>query len=115
ESVADAIDNKNIRKPTQLRDSEFIKHLNNFMSMNSADHNNSTLLLEKRFNIAITNIGALAGGINSTIYSIATYCISRDHKPSGIYNGFTGLTRHESINALNWSAMINWNNTSASE
>ncbi|ODV59682.1 uncharacterized protein ASCRUDRAFT_81959 [Ascoidea rubescens DSM 1968] len=99
----------------QSRDSGFIEHLNNFMSMNSPDHNNPTLPLEKSLNIPTITIGASAGGMNSATYSMAIYYMSRAHKPFAIYNVFTGLTRHESINALNWPAIINWNNASASE
>ncbi|ODV61737.1 6-phosphofructokinase subunit beta [Ascoidea rubescens DSM 1968] len=114
-SVAEAINNKDFKKAMQLRDSEFVEHLHNFMAMNSADHNNPSLPLEKRLNIAIINVGAPAGGMNSATYSMATYCMSRGHKPFGIYNGFTGLTRHESIKPLNWLEIINWNNAGGSE
>ncbi|KAJ4169188.1 phosphofructokinase beta-subunit, partial [Fusarium falciforme] len=52
------------------------------MAINSADHNEPKLPKDKRLKIAIVNVGAPAGGINSAVYSMATYCMSQGHRPS---------------------------------
>ncbi|KAL6942556.1 phosphofructokinase beta-subunit [Hanseniaspora vineae] len=114
-SVAEAIQAKDFKKAMDLRDTEFVEHLQNYMAINSADHNPNKLPKEKTLNIAIINVGAPAGGMNSAVYSMATYCMSQGHKPYAIYNGFTGLARHESVKSLNWFDMIGWQSRGGSE
>ncbi|AMD21449.1 HER170Cp [Eremothecium sinecaudum] len=114
-SVADAIKAKDFKKAMELRDTEFVEHLNNFMAINSADHDAPKLPKDQRLKIAIVNIGAPAGGINSAVYSMATYCMSQGHKPYAIYNGWTGLARHESVRSLNWKDMLGWQSRGGSE
>ena len=107
-AVAAAIKDKDFEKAMSLRETEFVEHLNNFMAINSADHNEPNLPADKRLKIAIVNIGAPAGGVNSAVYSMATYCMSQGHKPYAIYNGWTGLARHESVRSLKWQDMFGW-------
>ncbi|KTB22456.1 ATP-dependent 6-phosphofructokinase subunit beta [Nakaseomyces glabratus] len=114
-SVADAIQAKDFKKAMSLRDTEFIEHMKNFMAINSADHNEPKLSEDKRLKIAIVNVGAPAGGINSVVYSMATYCMSQGHKPYAIYNGFSGLARHESVRSLKWQDMLGWQSRGGSE
>lgn len=114
-SVATAIEERDFEKAMSLRETEFVEHLNNFMSMNSANHNEPTLPVEKRKKIAIINIGAPAGGMNSAVYSMATYCMSRGHIPYAIYNGFTGLSRHESVRLMDWLDIEGWTSVGGSE
>ncbi|SCU83043.1 LAMI_0C01794g1_1 [Lachancea mirantina] len=114
-SVADAIQAKDFKKAMALRDSEFVEHLNNFMAINSADHNPPKLPHDKRLKIAIVNVGAPAGGINSAVYSMATYCMSQGHRPYAIYNGWSGLARHESVRSLSWKSMLGWQSRGGSE
>lgn len=113
--VAKAIEAKDFKKAISLRDSEFIEHLSNFMSINSADHNEPELPVSKRLKIAIINVGAPAGGMNSATYAMATYCMSRGHKPYAIHNGFSGLARHESVRSLNWLDIEEWISRGGSE
>ncbi|CCK72030.1 6-phosphofructokinase subunit beta KNAG_0I02440 [Huiozyma naganishii CBS 8797] len=114
-SVADAIKAKDFKKAMALRDTEFIEHLNNFMAINSADHVAPKLPRDQRLKIAIVSVGPPAGGINSAVYSMATYCMSQGHKPYAIYNGFSGLARHESVRSLTWKEMIGWQSKGGSE
>ncbi|SCV03935.1 LAME_0H14422g1_1 [Lachancea meyersii CBS 8951] len=114
-SVADAIQAKDFKKAMGLRDTEFVEHLNNFMAINSADHNPPKLPQDKRLKIAIVNVGAPAGGTNSAVYSMATYCMSQGHRPYAIYNGWSGLARHESVRSLDWKAMLGWQSRGGSE
>ncbi|KAL2707203.1 ATP-dependent 6-phosphofructokinase [Kluyveromyces marxianus] len=114
-SVADAIHSKDFKKAMALRDSEFVEHLNNFMAINSADHIGPKLAEKNHLKIAIVNVGAPAGGMNSASYSMATYCMSQGHKPYAIYNGWTGLTRHESVRSMNWKDLIGWQSRGGSE
>ncbi|RLV91185.1 ATP-dependent 6-phosphofructokinase subunit beta [Spathaspora sp. JA1] len=114
-SVADAIEEQDFEKAMSLRDSEFKEHLANFMSMNSACHNEPTLPPQERKKIAIINIGAPAGGMNSAVYAMATYCMSRGHTPYAIHNGFSGLSRHESVKSIDWIDIDGWNSIGGSE
>ncbi|EGV65749.1 6-phosphofructokinase [Yamadazyma tenuis ATCC 10573] len=114
-SVATAIEAKEFDKAMSLRDSEFIEHLSNFMAMNSADHNEPVLPVEKRKKIAIINVGAPAGGMNSAVYAMATYCMSQGHTPYAIHNGFSGLARHESVRSIDWLEIEGWNSIGGSE
>ncbi|EDO17359.1 hypothetical protein Kpol_1060p13 [Vanderwaltozyma polyspora DSM 70294] len=114
-SVAEAIKNKDFKKAMSLRDCEFIEHFNNFMAINRADHHEPRLPPSKRLKIAIVNIGAPAGGMNAAVFSMATFCMSQGHKPYGIYNGFTGLARHESVRALKWLDILGWESRGGSE
>lgn len=114
-SVATAIEDGDFDKAMTLRESEFVEHLNNFICMNSANHNEPTLPIEKRKKIAIINIGAPAGGMNSAVYAMATYCMSRGHTPYAIHNGFAGLSRHESVRLMDWLDIEGWNSIGGSE
>ncbi|RKP31701.1 6-phosphofructokinase [Metschnikowia bicuspidata] len=114
-SVADAIDRHDFEGAMALRDADFTEHLLNFMSMNSAIHEEPTLPVEKRKRIAIINVGAPAGGMNSAIYSMATFCMSRGHVPYAIHNGFSGLARHESVRSIDWLAIQGWTSMGGSE
>ncbi|KAG7191797.1 phosphofructokinase beta-subunit [Scheffersomyces spartinae] len=113
--VASAIESKDFAKAMSLRDSEFTEHLHNFLAMNSANHNEPSLPLEKRKKIAIMNIGAPAGGMNSAVYAMATYCMSRGHVPYAIHNGFAGLARHESVKLIDWLEIEDWSSMGGSE
>ncbi|EDO19484.1 hypothetical protein Kpol_1018p12 [Vanderwaltozyma polyspora DSM 70294] len=114
-SVADAIQAKDFEKAMSLRDTEFIEHFDNYMAINNADNGIPKLPADKRLKIAIVNVGAPAGGINSAVYSMATYCMSQGHKPYAIYNGFSGLVRHESVRSLEWKDIIGWQSRGGSE
>lgn len=114
-SVAEAIENKDFDRAMSLRDSEFTEHLSNFIAMNSACHNKPSLPVDKRRKIAIINVGAPAGGMNSAVYAMATYCMSRGHKPYAIHNGFAGLARHESVRSIDWLEIEGWNSVGGSE
>ncbi|KAG7843347.1 hypothetical protein KL942_000443 [Ogataea angusta] len=114
-SVAEAINAKDFAKAISLRDSEFVEHLNNFMAMNTADFREPSLPVEQRKKIAIINVGAPAGGMNSAVYSFATYCMSRGHTPYAIYNGFTGLARHDAVHTLDWLQIEGWASLGGSE
>lgn len=114
-SVADAIEKKDFDGAMALRDADFTEHLNNFMAINTAIHEKPTLPLEKRKRIAIINVGAPAGGMNSAIYSMATYCMSRGHTPYAIHNGFSGLARHESVRSIDWLNIQGWTSMGGSE
>lgn len=100
--VAEAISQKDFKKAIGLRDSEFVEHLHNFMAINSADHNEAKLPASEQRKIAIINVGAPAGGMNSAVYAMACYCMSQGHTPYAIHNGFTGLARHESVRSIDW-------------
>ncbi|ODQ79450.1 hypothetical protein BABINDRAFT_37686 [Babjeviella inositovora NRRL Y-12698] len=114
-SVATAIENKDFKHAMELRDTDFVENLGNFMAINSANHNPASLPEEKRLKIAIINVGAPAGGMNSAVYSMASYCMSRGHVPYAIHNGFSGLARHESVRSLDWLSMDGWNSMGGSE
>jgi 6-phosphofructokinase 1 len=114
-SVAQAIENKDFEKAMSLREPEFVEHLSNFMAINSADHNEPTLPVEKRKKIAIINVGAPAGGMNSAVHAMACYCMSRGHTPYAIHNGFSGLARHESVRSINWLHIDGYNSLGGSE
>lgn len=115
QSVAEAIESKDFAKAMSMRDSEFVEHLHNFMAINSANHEEPTLPVEKRKRIAIINVGAPAGGMNSAIYAMATYCMSRGHTPYAIHNGFSGLARHESVRSIDWLTIEGWTSVGGSE
>lgn len=114
-SVAEAIEKKDFEGAMALRDADFTEHLSNFMAINSAIHEKPTLPLEQRKRIAIINVGAPAGGMNSAVYSMATYCMSRGHTPYAIHNGFSGLARHESIRSIDWLTIQGWTSMGGSE
>ncbi|CDK26643.1 unnamed protein product [Kuraishia capsulata CBS 1993] len=113
--VAEAIENRDFAKAISLRDAEFNEHLHNFMAINSADHGEPTLPVEKRKRIAIVNVGAPAGGMNSAVHAMACYCMSRGHTPYAIHNGFSGLARHESVRSISWLDIEGWNSLGGSE
>ena len=115
QSVASAIEAKDFDKAMALRDTEFAEHLRYFKAINSADFKEPSLSAQKRKKFAIINIGAPAGGMNSATYAFANYCLSRGHTPYAIYNGFAGLTRHESIKTIDWLNISSWNSLGGSE
>lgn len=114
-SVVAAIKNKDFEGAMALRDADFTELLKNFMAINSAIHEEPTLEIDQRKRIAIINVGAPAGGMNSAIYSMATYCMSRGHMPYAIHNGFSGLARHESVHSIDWLAIQGWTSMGGSE
>ncbi|CAL9728587.1 ATP-dependent 6-phosphofructokinase subunit beta [Monosporozyma unispora] len=114
-SVASAIAAKDFGKVLSLRDPEFIEHYQNYLAINAADHYDPQLTADKRLKIAIVNVGAPAGGINSAVYSMATFCLSQGHKPYAIFNGWSGLTRHEGVRSLDWDMILGWQTRGGSE
>lgn len=106
--VAKAIKDKDFDKAMSLRDSEFAEHYQNFLTINHADREGAKNPADKPLNIAVVNIGAPAGGMNSAIRAMAAYCYSRGHKPFAIHNGWTGLARHESVHPLSWLEVEEW-------
>lgn len=115
QQVAQAISERDFKRAIALRDPEFVEHLHNFMSINSADHDEPALPEGERLNIAIVNVGAPAGGMNSAVYAMATYCMFRGHTPYAIHNGFSGLARHESVRSINWLDIEGWTSRGGSE
>lgn len=113
--VAECVQKKEFEKAISLRDSGFHEYLKNYITMNSAASESSTLPATKSKRIAIINVGAPAGGMNSAIYSMATYCMARGHKPYSIHNGFTGLARHESIRLIKWLDAEEFNSSGGSD
>ncbi|VVT56172.1 uncharacterized protein SAPINGB_P004876 [Magnusiomyces paraingens] len=107
-SVATAIKNKDFDKAMSLRNPEFSENWTNFMTINSADKHDVRNPAETPLNIAIINVGAPAGGMNSSIRAMAAYCYSRGHRPYAIHNGFSGLARHESVRDLDWLEVEEW-------
>lgn len=107
-SVATAIKNKDFDKAMALRNPEFAENWANFMTINSADKLQAHNPTDTPLNIAIVNVGAPAGGVNSCIRAMAAYCFSRGHKPYAIHNGFSGLARHESVRPLDWLEVEEW-------
>lgn len=107
-SVAEAIKIKDFDKAISLRDTEFGEHLHNFLSIVGADTEVAKNPAPKSLNIAIISVGAPAGGMNAAIRGAAAYCFSRGHKPYAIYNGWTGLARHDSVRELNWLKVQQW-------
>lgn len=114
-SVSAAVSRKDFKKVLSLRDSEFIEHYQNYLAINAADQYEPKLAKNERLKIAIINVGAPAGGINSVVYSMASFCLSQGHKPYGIYNGWSGLSRHESIRSLSWDMILGWQTRGGSE
>lgn len=108
QEVAKAIKAKDFDKAMSLRDTEFAESYQNFLTINSADRETAKCPSDKPLNIAVINIGAPAGGMNSAIRAMAAYCYSRGHKPFAIHNGWTGLARHESIRELSWLEVEDW-------
>lgn len=108
QEVAKAIKAKDFDRAMSLRDSEFAQHFENFLTINSADKDTAKNPAEKPLNIAVVNVGAPAGGMNSAIRAMAAYCFSRGHKPYAIHNGWTGLARHESVRELSWLEVEEW-------
>lgn len=106
--VAAAIKAKDFDRAMSLRDTEFAEHYNNFLTINYADRETAKMPSEKPLNIAVINIGAPAGGMNSAIRAMAAYCYSRGHQPFAIHNGWSGLARHESVHPLNWLEVEEW-------
>lgn len=108
QEVAKAIKAKDFDRAMSLRDTEFAEHYNNFLTINYADRETAKKPADKPLNIAVVNIGAPAGGMNSAIRAVAAYCYSRGHKPFAIHNGWSGLARHESVHPLNWLEVEEW-------
>lgn len=107
-SVATAIKDKDFDKAMSLRNTEFAENWANFMTINNADKLSPKNPAEKPLNIAVINVGAPAGGMNSAIRAMAAYCFSRGHKAFAIHNGFSGLARHESVHELDWLEVEEW-------
>lgn len=108
QEVAAAIKAKDFDKAMSLRDTEFAESYKNFLTISSADRDVAKAPSDKSLNIAVINIGAPAGGMNSAIRAMAAYCFSRGHKPYAIHNGWTGLARHESVRELTWLEVEEW-------
>ena len=100
--MASAIEAKDFEKAMSLRDHEFKEHLANFMAMNTANHENQLYLVKNVRRLPLSTSVLPAGGMNSAVYAMATYCMSRGHTPYAIHNGFAGLSRHESVKLIEW-------------
>lgn len=114
-SVAEAIAAKDFKRAMLLREPDFGVHLQDFIAINSADHNEPSLSENERLRVAIINVGAPAGGMNSAVYSLATYCMLKGHEPYAIHNGFAGLAKYGSVQPIIWKEIMNWNSLGGSE
>lgn len=114
-SVAQAINDRDFDKAMSLREPEFADNLSNFIKMNTAIHAEPELPENKRMNIAIVNIGAPASGVNSAVYSMATYCMAQGHTPYAIMNGFSGLVSNQTFRKLDWLEIVEWNSQGGSK
>ncbi|RPA82732.1 6-phosphofructokinase [Ascobolus immersus RN42] len=107
--VVTALKAKDFDKAMQLRDSEFEEYFTAYQVTTKAGSMTEAILPEdKRLKIAIIHIGAPAGGMNAATRAAVTYCLSRGHRPFAIHNGFTGLTRHNSVRELDWITVEGW-------
>lgn len=113
--INEAFKNKRFDKVLHSRELEFQEHFKNFLAINSGDQDKKLTKSDEMKNIAIVNIGAPAGGMNSAVYSMANYCMWKGHRPVAIYNGWAGLARHESIRSLKWCDIIGWQSRGGSE
>ncbi|KAK9473401.1 phosphofructokinase domain-containing protein [Dipodascopsis tothii] len=109
-SVAAAIEAKDFDKAMALRDTDFAEYYAAFQATTIADDDSkaASLPAENRLKIAIVNVGAPAGGMNAATRAAACYCLARGYKPYAIHNGFTGLTRHDSVRELSWLDVEAW-------
>ncbi|KAL3235686.1 ATP-dependent 6-phosphofructokinase subunit beta [Nakaseomyces bracarensis] len=113
--INDAFQRKSFDRILTSRQAGFQEYFKNFLAINSADQDKKMTKSDNIKNIAIINIGAPAGGMNSAVYSMANYCMWKGHRPIAIYNGWSGLARHESIRTLKWSDIIGWQSRGGSE
>lgn len=97
-AAAAAIERKDFAAARALRDTEFNDHLRNYLTISKSDKPQP--FTGKRY--AIVACGAPAGGMNQAVAAAASYCLSQGHKPIAIYNGWSGLARHESFKEISW-------------
>ncbi|ODV92190.1 hypothetical protein CANCADRAFT_83583 [Tortispora caseinolytica NRRL Y-17796] len=114
-SVATAIKKKDFDTAVSLRNSDFQDSYKFFKLINNCEDPANKVPEDKRLNIAIINVGAPAGGMNAAVRAAAIYCFARGHKPYGIYNGFTGLVRHDSVKEFDWLDLDRWATKGGSE
>lgn len=71
--------------------------------------------------IGIIHVGAPAGGMNAATRAVVAYCLSRDHTPVALHNGFPGLCRHHadeplgSVREVQWLEAEQWASRGGSE
>ncbi|KAH7585808.1 Phosphofructokinase [Nakaseomyces glabratus] len=113
--ISTSLKDREFEKAFRAKEAEFIEHYHNFLAINAADQDKKLVKSASLLNIAIINIGAPAGGMNSAVYAMASYCMWKGHRPIAIYNGWSGLARHESIRSLKWSEIVGWQSRGGSE
>ncbi|KAG8530157.1 uncharacterized protein KY384_005640 [Bacidia gigantensis] len=119
--LAEAIKAKDFEKAIELRGPEFAEYYEAYKITTATDQPGLKLPENKRMNIAIINVGAPAGGMNSATRSAVAYCLARGHTPWAIHNGFPGLVRHHrdkpegSVRKLDWLEVDCWISKGGSE
>ncbi len=110
--VAQAIKEKNWKQAVHLRGITFNNNLASFIRLSKLypklqSHKNKN---DKKFTLAVMNIGAPACGVNSAIRSFVRHSLTRGSaiKVLGIHDGFKGLINNELIE-LTWTNVFGIN------
>ncbi|KAI9795877.1 MAG: hypothetical protein M1825_001068 [Sarcosagium campestre] len=120
-AVAAAIKAKDFDLAMNLRDPEFGRHFDAFLTTTSTDQPEMLLPKEKRMRIAVVHVGAPAGGMNAATRALVAYCLVRGHTPIAIHNGFPGLCRHHddepvgAVREMHWLEVDGWVSKGGSE
>lgn len=105
--VKGLVEEKKFDQAMALRDPEFLDCFKVF-------HEISTIKADvkvdknRSMRVALIHVGAPAGGINAASVGTVRTLLNRGHKVFAIYNGFSGLTRHEAVHELTWESTFGW-------
>ncbi|MFH4976856.1 hypothetical protein AB6A40_003565 [Gnathostoma spinigerum] len=111
QAVQKAMDAHNWEEAVKLRGRSFQRNLETYRLLTklhvpkpgdpiAADRN-------QKFNVAVMNVGAPAGGMNAAVRSFVRMGIYYHCKVYGIHNSFDGLARGD-LKEMQWSDVTNW-------
>lgn len=114
-AVAEAIERKDFDGAMALRDSEFARAYDNFLSVSVRDDGKALLPEEERITVGIVHVGAASSALNAATRAAALYCLSKGHRVLAIQDGFSGLATTGSVRELQWLDVEEWHNLGGSE
>ncbi|XP_049632260.1 ATP-dependent 6-phosphofructokinase, platelet type [Suncus etruscus] len=105
QDVQKAMDERRFKDAVKLRGRSFESNLNTYKRL--AIKLPDSQITKSNFNVAVTNVGAPAAGMNAAVRSAVRMGISDGHRMLAISDGFEGLAKGK-IQEIGWGDVGGW-------
>ncbi|VDN00772.1 unnamed protein product [Thelazia callipaeda] len=107
QAVKKAMDNKDWDTAVKLRGRSFQRNLETYRLLTKLEPEKNKTSDQLRYNFAVINVGAPAGGMNAVVRSFVRMGIYHHCKVYGVKNSFEGLAKGD-LKEMLWGDVNNW-------